>query len=184
MKYSAFSPETEITGAILQVMYSYNFPYASPSVAEIMSAHNLNDPQPDKWYKQQDFMNCIETIEEKLGHEAVENTAFQMLYNFHALPVIDLEADLIYGDTGYQMCHRNGEIGYFELIDFNEIQRTAIMEIQTAYPTQFIKGLIKSVVIKHVPEGTFAVEPNDTQQTESADKRIFKITWEVKEAGN
>jgi hypothetical protein len=180
MKYKAFSPETEVTAEVLAVIRNADFPYSSPSIQELMQQAGFTDLSKEKWYKQQEFLDLIEAAEIHHGENAAELIGFKMLSGFYSMQVTDFETDLLFGDAGFQMCHRNGDIGFYELVDFDESNCRASMLVVAAYSPNFNIGLIKAIMHKNIPaDKKYDVIMTHEALTEDGHVSYhYELTWE------
>lgn len=179
MLYVSFAPETEIIGRSVLILFNKEFPFINPSVKELMIKYGLYDIKEDQWYPEQPVFDALKEIAEHHGDPALELIGFLTLSEIHSLPVTDLEADFLYFDTGYQLTHRNGLLGYYELIAFNEKEKTAIMESYTPYPPALNKGFLKAIVRKHVsPETNVEIVATSATNEEGETIDQFHISWE------
>jgi hypothetical protein len=178
MKYKSFSPDTEIVGRSLLILFNKEYPFVSPTVQEILCRHGLENIQEDHWYKEQNCLNAFEEIETYHSSAALELIGYLTLSDIHDMQVTDLEADLLYFDTGYQLTHRNGALGYYELISFNEDERTAVMDAFTEYPVALTKGFFTAIVRKHISKDKDCNIAVSEYLSEGETVHRFHISWQ------
>jgi hypothetical protein len=79
------------------------------------------------------------------------------------------------------MNHRNGEIGYYKLTDYNQKLRLASMECKNPYPSDFDKGIIATMCRKFKPGDALVVnvelDKNEPSRINGADQCTYKISW-------
>ena len=78
-------------------------------------------------------------------------------------------------DIAYHMNHKDGEIGYYKLISYDENNKTAIMETNNPYPNDFDSGIFLGVFEKQRPTGGYS--PTVTYLEKDNGKVEFTIKW-------
>ena len=145
---------------------------------EILSKNGIDDPQPDKWYSQQAWLDSFYEISTKLGPELLFQIGRQIPEDADwPSQIISIEDALVSIDVAYHMNHRlKGEILYdsrtglmkegighylFERIN----ARCARMECLNPYPCDFDRGIVEAVALKFRPvdAGPISVVHDDTR---------------------
>lgn len=151
-------------------------------INKILIQNNIIDPQPAKWYKQEDWLNTFKDIENKFGE--------YMLYKIgKAIPqnaifpegIKNLKKALESINIAYQNNHRNGEIGYYKLLYFDEEKKIGEMECKNPYPCHFDRGIITKIVEKFKPKDSKNIEVSLNVEKENrlagGDVSYYIIKW-------
>lgn len=155
-QFVAFDSAVDVSGrAVLSVIDGMGI--FETKAREILARHGIVDPQPDKWYPQQAWLDAFRTIAESLGPKTLFEIGKKIPENA-AWPegVDDIKSALRSIDKAYQMNHRFGEIGSYNYYDLDENQVRMICN--NPYPCKFDHGIITAVADKFKPAGTFMVE--------------------------
>ena len=97
-------------------------------------------------------------------------------------PEIDnLQKALSSIDIVYQMNHKNGEIGYYKLLDFDTKYRRAIMECKKPYPSHLDRSIITTMTRKFKPSDSTVVnvtiDENHPSRLNGAESCTYKVEW-------
>ena len=76
-QFKAFSPKVEVYGqvvvAVLDVMGAFR-----PLALTILRSNGIADPQPERWYSQQAWLDAFATIAEQIGPNTIYQLARQI----------------------------------------------------------------------------------------------------------
>ncbi|MFH1380703.1 MAG: hypothetical protein ABIH57_00835, partial [Candidatus Omnitrophota bacterium] len=137
---------------------------------DILRQNGIDNPQPLKWYSQQDWLNAFKVIHEKLGQYTLQQIGMKIPENADWPPEInDIESALASIDVAYHMNHRiNGRvmfnpvngtmeegIGHYGYEKVSE--RKIKMVCDNPYPCDFDKGIILAVAKKFKPKDAINV---------------------------
>ena len=148
---------------------------------QILKKHGIN-PEVDNWYSQQAWLDAFMEIATKIG----ENTLFMI---GKAIPenadfppeINNLESALRAIDMAYHMNHRGGEIGHYNVTDFDALKKYAVMVCNNPYPSEFDRGIITSMVRKFKPQGSFktdvVLDTSLETRKRGGNRCTYKITW-------
>ncbi len=140
------------------------------------------DFDPEKWYPQKNWLDLLKFIYENIG----TNT---LLIIGRAIPdnakfpdnIQDLKSALESIDVAYHMNHRNGEIGHYKLLEFDEKKRRAVMESYNPYPDEFDKGIYLGIMRKFAPfdsvELNVTIDENKETRRKGGDRTYYILTW-------
>lgn len=124
---------------------------------EILSKNGINNPEPGKWYSQQDWLNAFKEISEKMGVTTLFSIGQKIPENANFPPQINSFETALNGiDMAYHMNHRNGEIGYYKYLGLTN-SKEARMHCENPYPCDFDRGIIESMVKRFKPENATSV---------------------------
>jgi hypothetical protein len=180
MKYIAFSPETQVTGRSVILMFDNPFPYTNPSIPELLAAEGLINIKEEQWYSQQQCLNVLEQIEKHHGSEALYQLGKSVFEKVSIYRATDMEAEFLFLDTGYQLTHQFGEIGYYELIEYNEEKHYAVVECYNPYPSAFDAGILEALARKHVGADTkveIILDTTKENRPAGGSRCFFTIKW-------
>jgi hypothetical protein len=175
--YKAFSPNIEMVGqAVIGLIEGLG---AFESIAlQILSKHGIVNPQPDKWYPQQDYLDAFKEIVTKTGPKTVQQTATRIIDFAKWPPGTDtFEKALTALPQAYQMNHRGGDPGKYEYIKTGDNQAKVICT--NPYPDEFDKGLLLGIVSKFMAGKGVTIKIDETQPTRSkgADSTTYLLSW-------
>jgi len=180
-QFKTFAPDVEVNGQTI-LAFVHALPAYRAQMEEVLSNHNLNDIQADKWYPQDAWLAAFQEIGATYGPSTLftigkaipENAKFPEEIN-------SLEAALRSIDMAYHMNHRGGEIGYYKLTHFDELERTATMECKNPYPSHFDLGILTTMLRKFRPEFSFTSEvkldANRPTRLNGADSCFYRFSW-------
>ncbi|MDA3893805.1 MAG: hypothetical protein PF517_19245 [Salinivirgaceae bacterium] len=127
-QYKAFDRNVEVNGETVATIINAFPEYLTEHAIKILKMHGIENAIPGEWYSQVNWLNAFADISRKFG----DNTLFEI---GKAIPanakfpnnIETLEDALNSIDKAYQMNHRNGEIGFYKLVNFNECEKNALM---------------------------------------------------------
>lgn len=179
-QYKAFQEGVEVNGqTILSVITA--LPSGEEARMKILKKHGI-DPEPDKWYSQQSWLDAFKEISSVIGEHTLfmigkcipENAMFPPEIN-------DLKTALHAVDQAYKLNHRGGEIGNYTLTEFDEKNKSAVMVCNNPYPSEFDRGIITAMVRKFRPKGSFKsdviLDPLKESRTKGGNSSTYKIYW-------
>ncbi len=156
--------------------------------------NNGIDIQNKEWVNQQKWLDAFEEITESLGDMNVFLIGKAIIKNAKFPPIKDLEDGLKAIDVAYHMNHRlHGKImfdpasgkklkgiGNYNLVEFNEKERMAVMVCDNPYPSKFDEGIITQIVRKFKPPGSrenVTLDESKTNRTMGGDSCNYLINW-------
>jgi hypothetical protein len=84
-------------------------------------------------------------------------------------------------DIAYNVNHRNSDIGYYKILEFNGENRQAIIKCKNPYHSTFDRGLILAMLIKFMPKDSidFDVILDKTKENRlnGGDSCTYNIHW-------
>ena len=180
--YEAFDQNVEIKGqTVLSIVEEAMGQFSSSYQERAISALNqegISNPEPDKWYPQQAWLNAFETIAKELQPhvldrlgETLPNVA-EWSNDFDTIP-----EGLQSIDDAYQRNHRGGEIGYYRFEKLDD--QTGEVTSYNPYPCPFDRGLIRGVAKKYasVDNFVFIEETGETCRRNGDDTCVYTIYW-------
>ncbi len=177
-EFKAFSPRVEVLGEVVLSLVNVMGAFKTISI-EILKENGIVDPQPDKWYSQQAWLDSFKVIAEKVGLNTLYQVGRQVpqQYNY-PLTIDSIESALADLDDAYRMSHRGGEVGHyrFQILGLNVGQMTC----DNPYPCDFDRGLISALAERFEPPGSLV----DVRHEEDAPCKklgalscIYTISW-------
>jgi len=119
---------------------------------KILEKCGIKDPKKEEWHSFKLWLKFIEELDKEIGPTRLYILGTTILENDEMLSNYDLEKGLYFIDEFYQKNHKDGNIGTFKLINFNNENREAEMMSNTPYPCDFERGIIMYVVDKFNPK--------------------------------
>ena len=161
---------------------------------KILSENNINDPQPNQWYLQQDWLNAFKKISEKIGPNTLFVIGKSIPENAEFPPEIDdIDKALAAIDIAYHMNHRLNEkplfnpqtgqitegIGHY--IYKKNGSRSAEITCDNPYPCDFDRGIIEAMAKKFMPADSMTVKIEHKEQNGCRKKEdnccSYLVTW-------
>lgn len=191
-QFIAIDPQAEVNG---QTVLSVVSGMLMESFARgILKDNGIDDPQPDKWYPQQAWLNSFKAIADKVG-DATLNMIGKQIPHKAAWPpeVNNLEMALASVDVAYHMNHRiKGEvlfdpragsvkegIGHYNYQSLGE--RKGMMTCDNPYPCDFDMGIIEGVYEKFKPgdSSSVAIIHDDSGECRKRGSSVcrYLISW-------
>lgn len=177
--FKAYSRSAEVSGRIILPVAEGMPQYAEVIRKILHDSGNLADISAEQWYNQQNFLDGLKAVLEKLG----PNTLFslgKLVTASYPHQFNDLKAALLAVDEIYQRNHRNGDPGYCKLTDFNPEKKAAYMECKVPYPADFQRGVLLSIIRKYKGSfGLVTVKSLDHPESDSDmnDLQLFEFSW-------
>lgn len=147
-QFIAFDNNVLVTGAAISSVINALSPNKDKRI-KILKKYNIN-PELDKWYNQQDWLNAFKEMYELIGTttlfligKAIPKSAkWDNGFN-------NLKGALESINIAYHLNHKNGEIGDYSLIKYDELSKSAIMVCKNPYPSDFDRGIIAYILRKY-----------------------------------
>ena len=180
-QYVPFDPDVEVNGQTI-LAFVNAVPAYKVTMVGILAKHELPDVQPEGWFSQKKWLNAFKEIGEKYGANTLFAIGKVIPENAVFPPEIQSLKDALASiDIAYHMNHRNGEIGYYKLMEFNERGRKAIMECKNPYPSHFDRGIIMTMARKFMPNysSIIKVELDESKPSRlnGADSCTYNVSW-------
>lgn len=180
-QYISFAPNVEVNGQTI-LAFVNGIPAFKSTMVGILAKHGLEDLSSEAWYLQEKWLNAFKEIGEVYG----SNTLFAIgkVIPEHAIfppEINNLESALNAIDVAYNMNHRNGEIGYYKMINFQSDLRLAIIECRNPYPSDFDRGIITTMALRFKPVDSIIVDvkldENKPTRKNGAEGCTYHVTW-------
>ncbi|OJJ14014.1 hypothetical protein BKI52_44800 [marine bacterium AO1-C] len=180
-QYVPFEDGVEVNGQTV-LAFVNALPMFRDDMLGILQRHGIENPQEGEWYEQVCWLNAFKEIGEKYGANTLFAIGKAIPENADFPPDINtLEKALASIDVAYHMNHRQGEIGYYKLVKFNEEDKLAIMECRNPYPSNFDRGIITTMARKFKPPRVLminvAIDTSKPSRLDGADVCTYRITW-------
>ena len=180
-QFIAFDPKVEVNAetvlSIVDAMKGFE-----TLAKQILSKNGIDDPKPGQWFKQQAWLDSFKEISAKLGASTLFNIGKAIPENAKFPPDIDsLQKGLSLIDVAYHMNHRNGEIGYYKLVSYDEQGKVATMECKNPYPSHFDKGIISTFARKFKPANAkniiVELDSSKPSRLDNAESCWYIVSW-------
>lgn len=177
---SKYDANAEVIGQVI-LSFVNAVPGYTDTMWTILNKYGLKDIQPEQWYNCYMWLSGMAEIGENYG----PNTLFAIgkaIPEYAILPPnIKTVRDILeMMNVGYNLNHRNGYVGSYELISFDEQQRKAMMVCETPYPSHCDRGIITTMVRKFKPEHSVVqvvLDETKPNRLKGADSCTFLISW-------
>ncbi len=177
-QFKAFSPRVEVLGEVVLSLVNVMGAFKSISL-EALHENGIVDPEPDKWYPQQAWLDSFKVIAEKVGPNTLYQVGRQVPHQYQFPPGIDsIDSALSDLDAAYLKSHRGGEVGHYRFktlgLDLGQ------MTCDNPYPCDFDRGIISALAERFEPPGSLIDvrhEENAPCKKLGADSCIYTISW-------
>ncbi len=148
---------------------------------KLLEKYGIKDPKKEEWHSFKLWLKVIEELGKEIGPTRLYILGTTFLENNEMLNHYDLEKGLNFISGIYRKNHKDGNIGAFKLINFNNENREAEMMSDTPYPCDFERGIIMYVANKFNPKNNknLLVVHKDlkTCRKRGIDYCIYLIKW-------
>ena len=160
---------------------------------DILLKNGIN-PDESEWFNQQKWLNAFRDISVSLGEMNLFLIGKAIVTNAKFPPIKDLEEGLRSINIAYHMNHRvNGKImfdsatgeitegiGDYQLIEFDEKVKRAVMKCSNPYPSKFDEGIIVQVVRRFKSSGSIEnirLDLSKESRIRGGNSCTFSISW-------
>ena len=121
--------------------------------SDILKRHGISEPQPDRWYSQQAFLDSLKEVYEVFGTNTLTLIGRQIPDTaFLPRDIDSWEAALHAINVGYHMNHRGGEIGFYKFEQDGKLAGRVVC--QCPYPSDLDLGSSWDSPTDSVPRDT------------------------------
>lgn len=190
-QFIAFDKNIEVNGqTILAVVDALDKAKAKDIALEVLEENNLFDIEPDKWYKQEYWLNTFKTISEEMGETILFFIGKSIIDNAEFPPEIDtIEKGLRSIDVAFHMNHKkDGKlmfnakddsmtegIGHYSV---TEIGKNKIkMVCENPYPCDFDRGIITAMARKFEQLAEVKIERGTKGRKDGENSSSYVISW-------
>ena len=177
-QFKAFSPRVEVRGEVLLSLVNVMGAFKSISL-EVLRQNGILDPQPDRWYSQQAWLDSFKVIAERVGPNTLYQVGRQIPAQYRFPSGIDsIETVMTDLDEAYRQSHRGGEVGHyrFQILGL----RIGQMTCDNPYPCDFDRGIISALAERFQPPGSLVDvrhEQHAPCKKQGADSCVYSICW-------
>ena len=144
-EYEALDPEVEVNGQTIRSVVEAFPPTLRDRGEQILARNGIEAPEEDEWYPQQAWLDAFTELRERVGTATLTQIGKEIPRNADWPPDTETIVDGVESiDTAYNMNHRGGEIGSYEVERVGP--ETIAVRCDTPYPCPFDLGIVKSVV--------------------------------------
>ncbi len=177
-QFKAFSPKVDVLGEVVLSLVNVMGAFKGISL-DALGQNGIVDPEPDKWYSQQAWLDSFKVIAEKVGPNTLYQVGRQVPQQYRFPPGVDsIETVLTNLDAAYRSAHRGGEVGHYryEILGLNAGQMTC----DNPYPCDFDRGIISALAQRFEPPGSLVdVQHVDSEpcKKHGAESCTYRINW-------
>jgi hypothetical protein len=180
-QFIPFSHGVEVNGQTI-LSFVHALPSSQATFYKVLGDHGLSDIYKEGWFSQEKWLHAFKEIYETLG----PNTLFMI---GKAIPenaifpdeIDSLEKALSSIDVAYHMNHRGGEIGYYQLSNFDLNARMAIMECKNPYPSDFDRGIIMTMLRRFLPKESVkhnvVLDTDKPTRLDGGEQCTYIVSW-------
>jgi hypothetical protein len=177
MQFKAYSPLVEVNGETVYAIVDGMID-SKDKALQILRKHGIQNPQPGKWFNQQDWLDSFKEIADELGDNALFNIGQRIPLNaIFPTEINTLMKALAAIDYAYHLNHRYGEIGSYKFQMLND--RTVKIFCNNPYPCAFDLGIIKAMVLRFMPDNNVLVKHDEMSpcRKNGAESCTYFISW-------
>jgi hypothetical protein len=148
-QFEPFESNVEVNGETVLTTVN-SFPeFMRLASIKLLEDYGIQNPQPGNWYSQKAWLDSFKFIYKKYGSNTLFEIGKKIPANAQFPPEIDsIEKALSSINVAYQMNHRNGDIGFYKLVEHKKNEKKLIMHCKNPYPCDFDRGIITAMARK------------------------------------
>lgn len=192
-QYTAFNKNVEVNGQTVLSVVDGMGTFRSQSL-RILKENGIDNPQPEKWYSQQAWLDAFKEIHDHVGEKTLYSIGKSIPENAKFPPEIDdIHKALAAIDIAYHMNHRiNGTVMFnpatgsltegighytYKKIDDHHVK----MICNNPYPSEFDRGIIMAMAEKFKPSSAKRIrvelDPDQPTRIKGDDSCTFDVSW-------
>ncbi len=177
-QFKQFAPNVEVNGETVLTTIN-SFPeFMRETTIEMLEKFGIKNPMPENWYSQKAWLDSFKEIYEKYGSNTLFEIGKKIPSNAKFPSEIDnIEKALASIDVAYNMNHRNGDIGFYKLVEHNKDKRTLIMHCNNPYPCDFDRGIIIAMARKFERSVNVELDTNKPSRKDGADDSWYIVSY-------
>lgn len=181
-QFIAFDKNVEVNGETVLSVVNGVSEFYREKMYNILAQYDILEPKPGHWYKQANWLSAFKEISETIGMYTLFAIGKSIPKNAIFPPdILTLKDALESINVAYHLNHRNGEIGYYRLHDFDSGNRKALMECYNPYPCHFDRGIIASMTRMFSPLDTMQpdvlLDNSKPGRLNGSDTSWYLVTW-------
>lgn len=144
----------------------------------ILRENGIDDPQSDKWYPQQAWLDAFRKIADEIGQETLRGIGEKIpgtaIWPSTARDVGEALASI---DVAYHLNHFGGEIGHYSFEMDGE--RSGKVVCDNPYPCAFDFGIVRATANRFAPEGVMPVVKHGPEgcRRKGDESCTYLISW-------
>ena len=190
-QFIAFEKDIMVNGqTILAVVDALDKAKAKDIALEVLEENNLIDIDPDKWYRQDDWLNTFKTISDEMGETILFFIGKSIIDSSEFPPEINtIEKGLNSIDVAFHMNHQKGGmpmfnpengkmqegIGHYTVTEIGENKIKMVCE--NPYPCDFDRGIITAMARKFEQLAEVKVERGTKGRKDGENSTSYVISW-------
>lgn len=181
-QFIPFDNRVEVRGETVLAVVNGVEDFFKNEIIMLLKKNNIENPLPANWYRQIDWLNTFRDINDTFG-ETILYKIGKAIPDSAIFPegIKNLKEALESINVAYHNNHRNGEIGYYKLLKWNEKEKTALMECYNPYPCHFDRGIITRMAEKFKPADSLMIEvfvdTSKENRLKGGDKSYYIVNW-------
>jgi hypothetical protein len=173
-----FSPNVQVLGQTLLSSIAELPSFARKKMQKVLEEEGVAELDLNAWY---DIKIAI-TFYKQIAKEFGPNTLFDLGKSVPEKavfpPGIDsLDSGLQSINVAYSMNHRNGYIGFYNIISHDLKEKIVIMHCYTPYPCDFDRGLITAIARKFKTGVKVTIDENKPSKKKGGDESWYIISY-------
>jgi len=144
----------------------------------ILRENGIVDPEKDKWYPQQAWLDAFRQIAEQIGQETLRAIGEKIPETALWPPTTeDIGEALASIDVAYHMNHFGGEIGHYRFERTGK--RSGRVVCDNPYPCAFDLGIVKATTSRFALEGVRPIVKHDAHgcRTRGDESCTYFVSW-------
>lgn len=178
-QYKAYSEDVEVNGQTVRTIIAGMGKFHTQAL-QILEKNGIYDPQPNRWYSQQSWLDAFKAIADALGDRTLFQIGKKIPENaiFPHETMHNIEDGLKSIDIAYHMNHRGGEIGHYTYESTGT--HSGKMICSNPYPSEFDRGIIEAIAKMYVSEEAKVAVKRDANaptRLNGDDSCTFLVSW-------
>lgn len=144
----------------------------------ILKENGIVDPEKDKWYPQQAWLDAFRKIAEHIGQETLRAIGEKIPKLALWPPTINEVGEALASiDVAYHLNHFGGEIGHYSFERTGE--RSGKVVCDNPYPCAFDFGIVRATASRFAPDGVRPVVKHDPHgcRKKGGETCTYLVSW-------
>lgn len=145
---------------------------------DILADNGIEDPDPNEWYPLENYLRALDTIADEVGENTVRQIGKGIPEQAEWPPdVTTAVGGLESVAVAYDMNHRGGNIGGYEVVDTDS--NSATVRCENPYSCALDQGIVHGTVDKFADRGAFVrVDESGTDcRTDGGTACTYEVSW-------
>jgi hypothetical protein len=180
-QFVSFDPAVKVIGQSM-LLFANAMDFGREERIEILDRHGLTNLDENGWYDLQKCLNAFKELSEGVWASTLFIIGKEIPAKAKFPPQIDTIEKALYSiNIAYHMNHSEGDIGSYDVTEFDVVKRKAVMVCRNPYPSDFDRGILVAMVDRFKPEDSAGSEVlldlSKESRLNGADSCTYLISW-------